>query len=123
RLDIHNVGTANNPNVKMPHRICWKRKRINSGNGARQRYGRGLWRFFESSMPAWSDKMMFVPVDADTAIIEAFVSPVESNVLPNPVFVLGDEMLYSTKGRFLLYGEHEDQIRLGFDAGFIESAD
>src|SRR5258705_1665979 len=63
---------------------------------------------------------MLIPVDADAAVVEPFVSAVERDVLADAVLVLGDEMLHSTNRRLLFDGEDKDQIGLRLDSCFIE---
>src|SRR5438309_1996245 len=65
---------------------------------------------------------MFVPVDPDAAVIQSLVTSVERNVLTNAFLVVRNELLDSAKRRLFFDREHEYQIGLRFDAGFVERA-
>ena len=73
-------------------------------------------------MTAGPDEMEFVPVDADASEGKPLIAAVESYVLPDPRFVLLDEVGGSVERGFLFDRKSYDQIRFGSDSGMIKSS-
>src|SRR5207253_9609842 len=84
--------------------------------------GRVWWRA-RTRVTAWADKMMAIPVDADSRISEPFVAAVERDVLIDLALVLLDISLHAFKGRLFFDRENENQVAFGFDFRFIKRPD
>src|ERR1700748_2380418 len=65
---------------------------------------------------------MPVPVDADAAVCESLVSPVERDVMIYSRLVLAHERLDALEGRLLLDCEEEDDVGSGLSPSAAERA-
>src|SRR5687768_3605674 len=73
-------------------------------------------------MAAWSNKMMPIPVDADSGIRESFITAVKRDVVINFAFVFLRVVLRARHARFFVGGEKENEIAFGLDVCGVERA-
>ena len=73
-------------------------------------------------MAAWANKVMAIPVDADSRIREAFVTTVEGDVIIDLVFVIFRVLLGAGHAGFFVGGEDKDKIALRLDLGGVKRA-
>src|SRR5262249_54880304 len=103
--------------------VPWQFERVYASDRARQRNRGRVGRRLRSRVPARTNEMMLIPIDAYAAVVQAFVAAVERDVLPDAISVLADEMFHPRKRGFFFDGEDKDQIGFRLDTCFVESAD
>src|ERR1044072_1311566 len=89
----------------------------------RERQRCGIRRRARTRVNTWSNKLMAVPVDADTRVRESFVTAVERDVVINLAFVIFRILLRAGHTGFFVGREDENQIAFGFDLSSVEGAD